>query len=104
MNKNYTEILRLKKMLEEADIPYEYREYLNGCQIHFHYDMKDGWSVIENDISYGREKNLLEISGSIMTDEEKEREDDTVLGFLTAEDVFRRIADFMKWGNKKNGI
>ena len=39
---------------------------------------------------YGSEKGLLEISG-LMTDEEYEKENDSVLGYLTAENVFARI-------------
>lgn len=91
----YTEILKLKKMLEDAGIPFRTKEYQNGYHLHsdgFTVDsFNTGWSVIEHDGSYGREQKLLEISGGLMTPEEIEREDDTVLGWLTAEDVFRRI-------------
>lgn len=94
----YTEIIRLRKMLEEADIPFRIKEYQNGYHLHsdgFTVDsFNTGWSVIEHDGSYGRERNLLEISGGLMTKEEMDREGDEVLGWLTAEDVFRRILDF----------
>lgn len=45
-------------------------------------------SVIAN--GYGSSEGLLEISG-LMTREEMDRVHDTVLGYLTAEDVFARI-------------
>ncbi len=45
-------------------------------------------SVIAN--GYGSSEGLLEISG-LMTREEMDRVHDTVLGHLTAEDVFARI-------------
>ena len=47
-------------------------------------------SVIAN--GYGSEEGLLEISG-LMTEEEMKRVNDTVLGHLTAEDVFTRIRE-----------
>lgn len=47
-------------------------------------------SVIAN--GYGSSEGLLEISG-LMTKEEMDRVHDTVLGHLTAEDVFARIKD-----------
>jgi len=45
-------------------------------------------SVICNPMSYGHEEGLLEIMG-LLTKEENE--DDDVVGWLTAEDVFNRI-------------
>lgn len=45
-------------------------------------------SVIAN--GYGSSEGFLEISG-LMTREEMDRDHDTVLGHLTAEDVFARI-------------
>ena len=45
-------------------------------------------SVIAN--GYGSSEGFLEISG-LMTQEEMDRVHDTVLGYLTAEDVFARI-------------
>ena len=45
-------------------------------------------SVICNPLSYGHEEGLLEIMG-LLTREESE--DDDVVGWLTAEDVFKRI-------------
>ena len=93
----YREIMRLKKMLEEADVKFQVYEQQNGYDISsadFDFDSYKGWSVIEHDGSYGREKDLLEISFGLMTDDERREEDDDVLGYLTAEQVFARILDF----------
>lgn len=98
MTCRYKEILRLKKMLENEHVQFEYHKQWNGGHIHSVDFAKnsfgDGWSVIEHDGSYGREKDLLEISFGLMTEEERREEDDDVLGYLTAEQVFARILDF----------
>lgn len=98
----YREILRLKKMLKKAHFKFQVYEQQNGYDISsmdFDVDSFDkGWSVIEHDGSYGREKDLLEISAGLMTEEE--RQDDDVLGYLTAEQVFARILDFEKRRNE----
>ena len=52
-------------------------------------------SVIEHEFSYGNEKDLLEISG-LMTEKEEKETQDTVLGYLTAENVFERIKKHYK--------
>lgn len=102
----YKEILKLDQMLNDAEIPHElYSGRMGGFQItYFGHAGKpqdeEGvirgsgvgsvCSIIENDFSYGHENDLLEISG-LMTDEEYEKTQDTVLGNLTADDVFERI-------------
>ena len=93
----YTEIFKLKEMLEKDNIPHEF------------IDRKDEWlgreawqicypvaklkdricSCIQSPISYGHEADLLEIMG-LLTDEEYDEYGD-VLGCLTAEEVFNRI-------------
>lgn len=97
---HYREIMRLKKMLEDAHVKFQVYEQQNGYDISsadFDVDsFGDGWSVIEHDGSYGREKDLLEISAGLMTEEERQEEDDDVLGYLTAEQAFARILDFEK--------
>jgi hypothetical protein len=97
MNK-YNEIFRLKEMLEKAEIPFEFGEYMGGY--HLCYPKKNDpdcveketfdrvCSVIEHDGSYGREQDLLEIMG-LLTD--KELQNDDVVGYLSAENVFERI-------------
>ena len=101
---NYKEILRLKEMLEKAEIPFEFSEYMGGY--HLCYPKKNDsdcveketfnrvCSVIEHDGSSNNfseemlEKDLLEIMG-LLTDEELQNDD--VVGFLSAENVFERI-------------
>lgn len=85
MKEKYTEILRLKEMLEKAGIPFVFRRQFDG------YTIKYGdivCSVIEHFGSYGADENLLEIMGLTT---KKERKDNTVLGYLTADNVFKRI-------------
>lgn len=87
----YTEIFRLKKMLEDANIPFEFLWHgdLMGFQICYPATGdKRVCSVIEHSFSYGNEDNLLEICG-LLTEEEAEV--DSVLGYLSADNVFERI-------------
>ena len=91
----FTEIFRLKKMLEEANIPFRFTENFNGgFHIVYSFEGKEICSVIEHDFSYGREKDLLEIQG-LMTEQEMSEVQDSVLGYLTATNVFERIK--MHW-------
>ena len=91
----YREILRLKKMLKKAHVQFEYHKQQNGGHISSvgfsANSLDEGWSVIEHDGSYGRKKDLLEISSGLMTEEERRMAHDGVLGYLTAEQVFARI-------------
>lgn len=80
----YTEILKLKKMLEDAKIPFEWKELHGGYQIRLNVLI----DAIQHFGSYGQEKDLIEIMGAL-TKEEEER--DGVLGYLTAEEVFKRF-------------
>lgn len=97
----YTEIFKLKKMLEEAKIPFTFYEHCeHWLQILYKFYEKEKdfkCSVIQSDISYGGDENLLEIMG-LLTEEEKKQ--DSVLGFLTAEEVFKRIKE--DWENEKS--
>lgn len=104
----YTEILRLKQMLEEANIPFEFTDdfwgvnklkesiktnpyfaelYLNKYPA-YQIRLGDLADVIQHDGSYGNGQDLLEIMGGLT---EEEEEDDSVLGYLTAEEVFKRF-------------
>ena len=87
MNK-YDEIFKLKEMLENAEIPFEFSEYMGGYHLCYPNNKTKECSVIEHDGSYGREQDLLEIMG-LLTDEELQNDD--VVGFLSAENVFERI-------------
>ena len=87
----YEEIYKLKNMLEEAKIPFDFKEnHFDGY--HLMYPRKGGCvcSVVEFDGSYGAEKDLLEIQG-LMTVKENKETRDTVLGYLSAKNVFKRI-------------
>lgn len=101
----YAEILKLKEMLEEASIPFTftddsfnvkeklgknraeealYRRLYPAYQIRLG-DLAD---VIQHNGSYGHEQDLLEIMGGLT---EEEMEYDSVLGYLSAEEVFKRF-------------
>jgi hypothetical protein len=91
-SEKYNEIFKLKSMLEENHIPFEWIEhndFRNGYQICYPEKAeKCVCSIIEHSFSYGSQKDLLEIQGLLTAEEE---ECDTVLGNLTAENVFERI-------------
>ena len=96
----YTEILKLKRMLEEANIPFTFTDDLfnvkeTGAHIPYPHlypayriQLGDLADAIEHCHSYGNQQDLLEIMGGL-TDEEMEH--DSVLGGLTAEEVFKRF-------------
>jgi hypothetical protein len=101
----YTEIFRLKEMLEQAEIPFVYTDrsfpfttpLCDGTTkfAHYHIEYPEGMptdkrvcSVIQGYGSYGGQANLLEIMGLLTPKEEQEN---SVCGFLTAEEVFERI-------------
>lgn len=91
----YTEILKLKDMLEKAGIPFKFEDSFDGYHICYPKAGEERvCSVIEHCGSYGHDKDLLEIMG-LLTEEEAAEDD--VAGWLTAENVFSRIkADFDK--------
>lgn len=108
--KKYKEIFRLKKMLDEAKIPYEFSNCgfpfknfrIQGYQLCYPYSFQSEngnciCSVIEHYGSYGNEQDLLEIMG-LLTEEENKA--DSVKGYLTAEDVFARIKSHYEECNK----
>lgn len=85
----YTEIHKLARMLFEAKIPYTFKRLMDGWQICYP-SSGDGivMDAIEHQYSYGNEEDKLEIMG-LLTEEESQY--DSVLGHLTAQDVFERI-------------
>lgn len=92
---NVLEILKLKEMLEKANIPFIFNDdFFNGYKkpsyqiIIFDKDNKQICDAIYHFGSYGYEQNKLEIMGALT---EEENEDDSVLGYLTAEEVFKRF-------------
>ena len=86
------EIEKLHKMLTDAGIEHEWHNHIvSGYQIIMY--KKDGErliSAIEGYGTYGYKADLIEIMG-LLTPEEEEH--DSVVGWLTAEEVFRRIKE-----------
>ena len=90
----YKEIFRLKEMLEEANIPFEWEINNFICSKGYKIVIysKDGTCLcdcIENLGSYGNKEDKLEIMGGLT--EEESTTDYSVLGWLTAEEVFKRF-------------
>ena len=100
MSEKYKEIFRLKGMLEKAGVPFKWivRDDAGGYQICYPVGGSACvCSVIEHCFSYGNKFDKLEIEG-LMTEKEKALHKDTVLGNLTAEDVFSRINNHFVMG------
>ena len=103
-SEDFKEIVKLHELLEEANIPHTFVPFMGGYMLRyfgkneFSEENATGiakgvvCSVIEHMGSYGHEKDLLEIQGL-----HKENETGSVIGYLTAEDVFERIlSDYEK--------
>ena len=106
----YKEILKLKTMLEKANIPFEFTDdFFNTKSIPIEVKqqiqdlIKDQYpaynimickngkhlcDAIQNTLSYGNKQDKIEIGGALTVEES---EKDTVLGYLTAEEVFKRF-------------
>ena len=100
-SEKYNEIFKLKSLLEENHIPFEWivhNDFRNGYQICYPEGKKRVCSVIEHSFSYGSQKDLLEIQGLLTAEEE---EYDSVLGNLTADNVFQRILSHWKGTKEK---
>lgn len=100
MKEKYTEIFRLKEMLEKENIPFEfekdeeYKEYIIRIPINESIRKQDNKEplmfVYQGEHTYGGRNNLLEICGGTTLEERKEQGEE-YLGYLTAENVFERI-------------
>lgn len=106
MKVKYTEIFKLKVMLDKANIPYEFldRSYIDYekhelqypfYQIIVYEPMQEDdlepiriISVIQGHGTYGESEDLLEIQGCLTS---RESEYDNVAGHLDAKNVFKRI-------------
>lgn len=84
------EMHRLANMLGGANIPYEIRGLWGGLQITYPSGTDFVCSVVQHSFSYGGREGYLEIMGLLT---EEEIENDSVKGWLTAEDVFERISN-----------
>lgn len=85
----YAEIHKLIQLLLTARIPFTFKPHFDGCIVAL--NSKEGFilaDAIEHKYSIGHENDLLEIAGAI-TEEELKR--DSVLGNLTADEVFERF-------------
>lgn len=94
---NCTEIHMLNDMLTEAGIPHTFEPDWGG----YHLCYPESWpgtvcSAILHRSSYGAHQGLIEIMGLLTPEEE---ENDSVAGYLTAEDVFGRIEKHWKEQN-----
>lgn len=78
--KAYSEILKLKMMLEKERIDFEFYRSHDGYQMKVYNN-----SIIEHCGSYGHEDNLIEVMGSCSS------KDDDIEGYLTADVIFDRI-------------
>lgn len=84
----YHEILVLEVRLCDAGIPHTFNPYMGGWRIAYPDNEKVVCSAIEHNGSYGREVDKIEIMG-LLTEEESKY--DSVVGYLTAQEVFNRI-------------
>lgn len=92
LNCSYKEILKLNIMLDNAKIPHTMRRLDDGWQVIYTPYHPDSWvaDAIETRYSYGVEDDLLEFAGRLLTEEELKS--DSVVGGLTANNVFERIS------------
>lgn len=100
----YKEIFKLKRMLEKENIPFDFIENLGYDKrlLGMYPDLLDHYqicypssdnrwiSVVQGYCTYGGTVNRLEIMGGL-TPLEKYETGDTVVGYLTAKNVFKRI-------------
>ena len=109
-SKKYKEIFRLKKMLEDANIPFDFFEMDPEARkimpevehLDINYANRGNFivSAVEGTGTYGEQDDKLEIMGGL-TEEEKE-EGYEVVGWLTAEEVFERIKKLEEENEKSN--
>ena len=90
VNEAYKEILRLDKMLTDAGIPHNIDREEDGWRIVYpsHGARNIVCSVIEYTGSNGARMDRMEITGLL---NHEERKAVTVIGWLTAENVFDRL-------------
>lgn len=96
----FTEIFKLKDKLDAIDLEYEFHDRGAGLgeRIYEHYQilLHDEYgnrivSVIQGSGTYGSSDNKLEIMG-LLTPEEQEQ--DGVVGWLSADEVYERIMQY----------
>lgn len=98
----YTEIFKLRDMLDAIDLEYEFHDrsipipQYKDRHEHYQIILLDEYgnkivSVIQGSCTYGGTQNKLEIMG-LLTPEEEEH--DSVVGYLTADEVYERIIKY----------
>ena len=85
---DYFEIKKLKQMLINAGIPFAFRFLRDGYQIIISKNNVILCDAIENEYSNGAKSDKLEIMGGLTL---KEEEKSNILGWLIAEEVFKRF-------------
>lgn len=88
INEKYTEILKLRQMLCKAGIPHSLSRMYDGWQIIYFCGREQVADVVQHRFSYGAEKDMLELQGLLKP---QEKEYDDVAGYLSANEVFKRI-------------
>ena len=100
----YQEIRKLMRMLSDYGIPYSVNDLYDGIQVIYpeaETPQTAVCSVIEHFGSCGGQLDLLEIMG-LLTEEELET--DTVKGWMTAKEVFKRIHQHFKENSHEKHI
>lgn len=100
-NDKYKEIIRLHEMLEENDIPHVIRRWLGGWMVCYPVARpleNCVMDAIEIPGSYGASEDKLEIQGLLTP---WEYAHDSVAGYLTAENVFKRIKKHWEENHEK---
>lgn len=87
----YNEILRLKKMLEDAKIPFVFDTYGDGYYISILKNHNVLYIVDENQDVNGAEYDKLQLFNGLTWQEVKECDNFCYLNFLSAEEVFKRL-------------
>ena len=92
---DYTEMIRLELLLQEAKIPYRIDYVIGMPSVRYYGHGKNlTCDAICHSGSYGHEEGLLEIMGLTRNDN-----GDSVEGWLTSEEVFDRISEDWNKGN-----
>ena len=95
--KSVMELFKLRRMLREAGIPMQttHNTWSGKSYPHLYYPQRDNFvcSIICHPYAYGYDFGKLEIMGLV------KHTDDSVEGYLTAEDVFERIKEH--WEGKR---
>lgn len=95
----YSEIFKLKEMLQKEGIPFSFSALHGGWHLEYYllHQERCICSIVEHYYSYGNQYDTLEIRGLLTPDE---LQLGSVVGYLSAEEVFRRIKEH--WINQRD--